>query len=58
MAQGLGWVERKWLERQRAKLERKRAKSPQWAQQGLQPISIFGCNALARCDSKTSLVGN
>ena len=27
MAQGLGWVERKWLERERAKLERERAKS-------------------------------
>jgi len=26
MAQGLGWIERKWLERQRAKLERERAK--------------------------------
>ena len=25
LAQGLGWVERKWLERQRAKLERERA---------------------------------
>ena len=29
MAQGLGWIERKWLERQRAKLERERAKSAQ-----------------------------
>jgi hypothetical protein len=27
MAQGLGWVERKWLERERAKLERERAKN-------------------------------
>ena len=27
MAQGLGWIERKWLERQRAKLERERTKS-------------------------------
>ncbi len=27
MAQGLGWIERKWLERERAKLERERAKS-------------------------------
>jgi hypothetical protein len=25
MAQGLGWVERKWLERERAKLERERS---------------------------------
>jgi len=29
MAHGLGWIERKWLERERAKLERERAKSPQ-----------------------------
>jgi hypothetical protein len=29
MAQGLGWIERKWLERQRVKLERERAKSAQ-----------------------------
>lgn len=29
MAQGLGWVERKWLERERAKLERERSKSAQ-----------------------------
>src|SRR5829696_2125517 len=29
LAQGLGWIERKWLERQRAKLERERAKSAQ-----------------------------
>ena len=29
MAQGLGWIERKWLERQRAKLERERAKGAQ-----------------------------
>ena len=29
MAQGLGWIERKCLERQRAKLERERAKSAQ-----------------------------
>jgi hypothetical protein len=29
MAQGLGWMERKWLERQRAKLERERSKSAQ-----------------------------
>jgi len=27
MAQGLGWIERKWLERQRIKLERERTKS-------------------------------
>ena len=26
MAKGLGWIERKWLERERAKLERERAK--------------------------------
>ena len=36
MAQGLGWIERKWLERQRAKLERERAKSAQCAGQSLQ----------------------
>ena len=29
MAEGLGWTERKWLERQRAKLERERKKSTQ-----------------------------
>src|SRR5882724_9604545 len=29
MAQGLGWIERKWLERERAKLERERTKSTQ-----------------------------
>jgi hypothetical protein len=29
MAQGLGWIERKWIERQRGKLERERAKSAQ-----------------------------
>ena len=29
MAQGLGWIERKWLERQRVKLERERTKSTQ-----------------------------
>jgi hypothetical protein len=29
MALGLGWIERKWLERERAKLERERAKSAQ-----------------------------
>ena len=29
MALGLGWIERKWLERQRVKLERERAKSTQ-----------------------------
>ena len=29
MARGLGWIERKWLERQRAKLERERAKTMQ-----------------------------
>ena len=29
MAQGLGWIERKWLERQRVKLERERAKTTQ-----------------------------
>ena len=29
MARMLGWIERKWLERQRAKLERERAKSAQ-----------------------------
>ena len=28
MVHGLGWIERKWLERERAKLERERAKSP------------------------------
>jgi hypothetical protein len=27
MALGLGWIERKWLERERAKLERERTKS-------------------------------
>ena len=27
MAKGLGWIKRKWLERERAKLERERAKS-------------------------------
>ena len=29
LAKMLGWVERKWLERQRAKLERERAKGAQ-----------------------------
>jgi hypothetical protein len=29
MTQGLGWIERKWLERQRVKLERERAKTTQ-----------------------------
>jgi hypothetical protein len=29
MAHGLGWIERKWLERQRAKLERERERSAQ-----------------------------
>ena len=29
MAQGLGWIERKWLERERAKLERERTKGAQ-----------------------------
>ena len=29
MAQGLGWIERKWLERERAKLERERARNAQ-----------------------------
>lgn len=29
MAQGLGWVERKWLERQRAKFESERTKTKQ-----------------------------
>ena len=29
LAQMLGWIERKWLERQRAKFERERAGSPQ-----------------------------
>lgn len=29
MAQGLGWVERKWLQRERAKLARERTKSAQ-----------------------------
>ena len=29
LAQMLGWIERKWLERQRAKFERERAKSAQ-----------------------------
>ena len=29
MALGLGWIERKWLARQRVKLERERAKSTQ-----------------------------
>ena len=29
MALGLGWIERKWLERERAKLERERARSAQ-----------------------------
>ena len=29
MAHGLGWIERKWLERQRVKLERERAKTTQ-----------------------------
>ena len=29
MALGLGWIERKWLERERAKLERERARNAQ-----------------------------
>ena len=29
MAQGLGWIERKWLERERAKLDRERARNAQ-----------------------------
>ena len=29
MAQALGWIERKWLERQRVKLERERTKGTQ-----------------------------
>jgi hypothetical protein len=39
MAQGLGWIERKWLERQRAKLERERAKA-RMSDRALQRIQL------------------
>ena len=60
MAQGLGWIERKWLERERAKLERERAKVRMSHQAAARHSTdfVFGCDRTHTCDSKTSLVGN
>ena len=56
MAQGLGWIERKWLERQRAKLERERAKSAHERSQGIQPIPFSVVTVVTRVTQKPALL--
>jgi hypothetical protein len=56
MAQGLGWIERKWLERQRAKLERERAMSRSGTLQGIQPIRFSVVTVITRVTQKPALL--
>ena len=42
----------------RTRARKKRAMSASRHLQGIQPISVFGCDRNHTCDSKTSLVGN
>ena len=57
MAQGLGWIERKWLERQRAKARtRARKKRAIRAVQGIQPIPFSVVTVITRVTQKPALL--
>ena len=56
MAQGLGWIERKWLERQRAKRERERSRIRNKPPQGIQRLSFSVMTALTRVTQKPALL--